>query len=244
VRAGLRRDGPGRIVAAVRLTVIIDPLHLWPRATRVGGRAVDFSGRAALAAVSRVTASRPVGEVVDVVLRGPLPERTVLAITDGPFVDVALDVAMRRELVERLADALMERGIVQQVLERILAGPEVDELVTAAVESPRMAELADRVLESEGMERLVAQVLESRLVDASVARVLASEELWLVVERVAASPAVTQAISQQSVGFVDQVAEEVGERSRQVDDRLERGVRRFMRRRPAVDPAVPQGLGG
>ena len=107
-----------------------------------------------------------------------------------------------------------------------------------------MAELADRVLESEGVERLVGQVLESRLVDASVARVLASEELWLVVQRVAESPAVTQAISQQGVGFVDQVAEEIGERSRHVDDRLERGVRRFMRRRAATDPAVSQGLSG
>ena len=174
----------------MRLTVIIDPLHLWPRATRVGG----------------VTASPHVGDAVDVVLRSPLPAH---------------------------------RGVIQQVLERILSGPEIDELLTAAVESPRMAELADRVLESEGMERLVAQVLESRLVDASVARVLASEELWLVVERVAQSPAVTQAISQQGVGFVDQVAEELGERSRRVDDRLERGVRRFMRRRPAADPVVP-----
>ena len=65
------------------------------------------------------------------------------------------------------------------------------------------------------MDRLVAQVLDSRLVDASVARVLASDELWLVVDEVAQSPAVTEAITQQSAGFADQVAGEVGERSRE-----------------------------
>ena len=94
------------------------------------------------------------------------------------------------------------------------------------------------MLDSDGMDRLVAKALESRLVDASVARVLASDELWLVVDEVARSPAVTEAIAHQGAGFADQVAEEVGERSRRADDRLERAARRLLRR-----PARPV-LGG
>jgi hypothetical protein len=47
------------------------------------------------------------------------------------------------------------------------------------------------------------------------------------------SPAVTAAITQQSVGFADQVAGELGERSRQADARLERIARRLLRRHPA-----------
>jgi hypothetical protein len=85
------------------------------------------------------------------------------------------------------------------------------------------------------MERLVAQILDSRLIDASVARVLAGDELWLIVDEVAQSPAVTQAITHQSASFADQVAIEIGERSRRADDRLERGARRLFRRRPRSD---------
>jgi hypothetical protein len=86
------------------------------------------------------------------------------------------------------------------------------------------------VLDSDGMDRLVAQVLASRLLDRSVARVLASDELWLVVEEIAQSPAVTAAISQQGAGFADQIAGEVGERSRRADAWLERAARRMLHR--------------
>ena len=96
------------------------------------------------------------------------------------------------------------------------------------------------MLESEGVDRLVAQILDSPLVDATVARVLASDELWLVVDEIARSPSVTEAISHQGVGFADQIAGEVGQRSRGVDDRLERAARRLLHRRPRPgDGAAP-----
>ena len=144
--------------------------------------------------------------LVDALLRGPLPQYTV-------------EAAIRERLVERIVDELLEQGVVEQVAERMLRGPELDRVVSRALESPRATELADHILESEGMERLVT-------------RFLASEELWLVVEEIARSPAVTNALTHQSAGFVDQVAEEMGERSRHADARLERGARRLLHRRP------------
>jgi len=71
--------------------------------------------------------------------------------------------------------------------------------------------------------------------------VLASEELWLVVEEIAQSPAVTAAITQQTAGFADQVAGEVGLRSRRADARLERVARRLLHRPPApgAEPSTP-----
>jgi hypothetical protein len=132
--------------------------------------------------------------------------------------------AIRTGLVERVAGELLESGAVETVVDRALA-------------SPRMAELAARVLDSDEMEALVAQVLDSRLVDSSVARVLASEELWIVVEEVARSPAVTEAIAHQGAGFADQVVDDLGQRSRRADARLERVARRLLRRPPA--PAGP-----
>ncbi len=154
---------------------------------------------------------------------------------------------MQRMVEERLADAvtrvLIEQRLVERIADELVASGAVDRMVDQALESPRMMELLERVLDSEGMERLVAQVLDSRLVDTSVARVLASEELWLVVDEVARSPAVTAAISQQGAGFADQIATEVGQRSRRADAWVERAARRMLHRHPrppdVPDPATP-----
>jgi hypothetical protein len=82
------------------------------------------------------------------------------------------------------------------------------------------------VVESPATERLMAGVIESRLLDQAVARLLESEELWLLVEEVARSPAVTEAITQQSLGLADQVGDEVRRRSGNADAWLERAARR------------------
>ena len=54
----------------------------------------------------------------------------------------------------------------------------------------------------------------------------------MLVEEIARSPAVTEAITQQSIGFADQVAGGVRARSRTADDWVERVVRRTLRRQP------------
>jgi hypothetical protein len=46
---------------------------------------------------------------------------------------------------------------------------------------------------------------------------------------------VTDAIAHQGAGFADQVAGELGERSRRADARLEGIVRRLLHRRPAAE---------
>lgn len=99
---------------------------------------------------------------------------------------------------------------------------------------------ASRLIEAAGrelaryqvIERVGEQLITRELVDDVVARVLESEELWLVVDEVARSPAVTDAITQQSMGFADQVAGVVRGRSLRADDRLERVARRLLRRSP------------
>jgi hypothetical protein len=89
------------------------------------------------------------------------------------------------------------------------------------------------------MERTVGQVIESRLLDQVVARLLESEELWLLVDEIAQSPAVTEAITQQSLGFADEVADEVNVRTRRADAIAERVARRLLRRHPRVEPPPP-----
>ena len=68
--------------------------------------------------------------------------------------------------------------------------------------------------------------IERRVVD----RVLESEALWHLIDEIAASPAVTAAISQQGLGFADQVGDDVRARSRKADDWMERAARRLIGR--------------
>jgi hypothetical protein len=90
--------------------------------------------------------------------------------------------------------------------------------VEAATLMALEAALASRIAE-EAMDR----ALESRL---------ASRSLDRVVEEVAQSPAVLDAVTQQSAGFADQVADRMRARSRNADAWLERKARRALRRAP------------
>jgi hypothetical protein len=70
------------------------------------------------------------------------------------------------------------------------------------------------------------------VVEEVIARLPQGEALWGLIDEVAVSPAVTEAITQQGFGFADQVAEDLRDRSRSVDARLERVARRLIGRRP------------
>ena len=50
-------------------------------------------------------------------------------------------------------------------------------------------------------------MIQGPLLDEAVSRLLESEDLWLMVDVIAQSPAVTEAISRQSIGFADQLAD-------------------------------------
>ena len=136
-----------------------------------------------------------------------LASRTLLSGLDGALL--GLDAALRTDLAKEAADRILSSALVEEILDR---------LVGRAVDSPEA-------------ERLVGRVIDSRLVDEAVLRLLESDGLWLLVEKIAQSPAVTEAISQQSLGFADQMASVVRDRSRTADDRLERFVTRLARRR-------------
>jgi hypothetical protein len=136
----------------------------------------------------------------------------------------------------RIVEELLADGVVEAIADRLLDGPELERIV----DSEAMERFAARVLDGPGADRMVEQLLSSKLLDAAVTRVLASAQLWHVVEEVAASPAVTDAISRQGFGFADQVAEEVGARSRRADALLERAAHRILRRPAAgAGPAGP-----
>jgi hypothetical protein len=111
------------------------------------------------------------------------------------------------------------------------AAVELESLLSTALESEHVQRGLRGAFESDGGRQLVADFFDSGLFDEFIDRLLASSALWRLIDEVAASPAVTAAISQQGLGFVEQVGEDVRRRTRRADHRLELIAHRLVRRR-------------
>jgi hypothetical protein len=109
----------------------------------------------------------------------------------------------------------------------------------AVLDSARIQAAIQRALESDSARRVVAGFFDSGLFDEFLDRLSKSDALWRLIDEIAGSPAVTAAISQQGLGFADQVGGEVRARSRKADDWLERTARRLTHRDPKTPPAAP-----
>lgn len=193
--------------------------------SRLGRVAADAAGRTTLAGLDVLLEWRYTDEAVRRVLASPVADRAISHVLSGPLVDaVARDVARY---------AVLERVMNELAAGDALDGPELEGVVAAALESAGLERLVTGIVESAAMERLVSQVIESRLLDTAIERLLESEELWVLVDEIARSPAVTEAIAQQSAGFADQVAGQVRLGSQRADARMERVARRLLRRKNA-----------
>jgi len=107
----------------------------------------------------------------------------------------------------------------------------IEDAVARAVAHGLVERIVEQLLREGIVERTVDRVFDDRrVIDEMVKRLIESEALWVLVDEIAQSPAVTDAITRQSVGFLDQVAGEVRDRSRSADARLERAARRALRR--------------
>src|SRR6516165_4602864 len=153
------------------------------------------------------------------------PPRAVTAI-GGRAVSLTLKPLSAAATVAVSAGRDLERAAV----ERVRDSPEVERLVASALDSARIHSTAVQVFESDAAKQVVAAFFESGLWDELAARLLASDALWDLIDTIVDSPHVTAAITQQSLGFADQVGDEVRMRSRRADDWLERAARRLARR--------------
>ena len=120
-------------------------------------------------------------------------------------------------------------------MDRLLESGELERLL----DSPRLQALVAQVVESDGATQLIDTFFDSGLFDRFIDRLLASDGLWRLVDVIAASPKVRAALSQQGLGFADQVGEAVRARSRKADRRLERAADRLKRRDSTESPQIP-----
>jgi hypothetical protein len=132
--------------------------------------------------------------------------------------------------------AAAEAGISleQRVVDRLLESGEFERLL----DSDRLQAILAQVVGSEGATQLIDTFFDSGLFDRFVDRLLSSDGLYRLVDEIAASPTVRAAISQQGLGFAEQVGEAVRARSRKGDRRLERAADRLIRRHPAESPQI------
>jgi hypothetical protein len=120
-------------------------------------------------------------------------------------------------------------AVSRRVEDTVLAA--VEDGLDRAIAQGLVDRIVDRLVAEGIVERTVDRVFdEERVFDEVVKRLLESPALWVLVEEIAQSPAVTDAISRQSVGFAEQVAGGVRAQSRRADDRLEHFARRTLRR--------------
>lgn len=151
-------------------------------------------------------------------------------------------------------DAAAEAGIglERRAVDRLFDSSELERFLTAALNSPAVAAAMQRAVQGPVLRRVIDDLFDGGLIDqfldrlfASGAldrfllRLLASDALWQLIDEIAASPAVTAAISQQGLGFADQVGEEFRDRSRKADDWVERAARRLIHRPPRILPPEP-----
>jgi hypothetical protein len=143
--------------------------------------------------------------------------------------------------VVSIVDAAADAGLRLQrrAVDRVLESDELERVVIVAVNSVHIQTAVKLAFESDGAAQLVDSLFDSGLIDRLFERLLESEALWHLIDEIAASPAVTAAISQQGLGFADQVGDDVRARSRKADDWMERAARRLIGRGSKVLPPEP-----
>ncbi len=143
-------------------------------------------------------------------------------------------------------------NLERRAVDRVLDSDELERVVIVAINSTHIQAALKQALESDGATQLIDTLFNSGLIDRFLAglidsgtldrlfdRMLASDGLWHMIDEIAGSPAVTAAVSQQGLGFADQVGDQVRDRSRKADDWMERAARRLIGRQPRALPAEP-----
>jgi hypothetical protein len=239
--------GAGLTAGVLVVRPAVATVEIARRAQRdLQARVADRMGQATLTLIDGALESPYADQAVQRVLESDLAERSIARALSGDLVDVVVRDLVRYEVSQRVVEQLLADGVAEQIATRFLNGPELERVVALALESdalqdaiteafdsPGAERLLDRALESPGVERMIGRIVESRVLDEVAERLPRTEALWILVDQIVASPAVTEAITQQGMGFADQMAGAVRGRARTADARLERIAGRLLRRRSA-----------
>lgn len=131
--------------------------------------------------------------------------------------------------------ALIDAGLAAEQRTRAALGAAASKVAFDALDAVLAGDAIDRVLErieATGVaQRIAERIIEDGIAEQIVTLLLESEELWVLVDEIARSPSVTEAITHQSAGFVEEITGTVRDRSRDADTWVQNAARRFARRR-------------
>ncbi len=151
-------------------------------------------------------------------------------------VDSLFDAGVRITSIPlRGAATLLDTGLAIEQRTRaalIAAGGRMGlEILDAALAGDAIDRVLERIEAAGVAQRIAERILEDGIAEQIVALLLESEELWVLVDEIARSPSVTEAITHQSAGFVDQITDTVRDRSREADTWVQSAARRLRPRR-------------
>jgi uncharacterized RDD family membrane protein YckC len=138
------------------------------------------------------------------------------AVGRATGIDKAVEIAAEEAIVSAVESEAVERAIA-----RVLEGPVIEEAVQGALDSTQV-------------KKAILETLDSELVDEVWKRLLAGPQVQQMVERIAEAPEVRAAIASQSIGLLGDIGRQIAKLARDLDNTVERVVRRifFRRRRP------------
>ena len=205
----LRSKGAGALIENPTLWDLID------RAFQTDGASRLVNSPAVWGVIDRALTSDGAQQLVENPALWSLINRALQTdgasqLTNSPALWTFIDRALASDGAERLVNS----GALWDVIDAAIASDGAERMI----HSSALWTLIDRTLESKNADRLVAKLFECGLADQFVDRLLTSKAVWRLVDEIAASPAVTAAVTQQSLGFADQLGGELRARARQADD--------------------------
>jgi uncharacterized RDD family membrane protein YckC len=174
------------------------------------------------------------------------PTRAIAGEVLEPVAEAAVDRAFAGPLPEAIARSLVEHHVVERVVREVLASAEFDSAVDAAIKGDGGGSLVERVLASPHTERILGEAIESNLTAQLTERMLKSPEFEEILKRTMSSPAVRDAIAQQTLTIGDEMIGSIRETAIDLDTKLERAPRRLFRRtaRGPVANSLPSAPNG
>ena len=114
-----------------------------------------------------------------------------------PELSRLLDRALAKSLPEELVHSMVEHRVLERMAAELAESGAFDRAVENALASPRTNELVDRIVNSVEMRRAIREIVASR--------------------------EVREAVTQQASGFIEELAADIRQRARRLDDRIDRG---------------------
>jgi hypothetical protein len=196
------------------------------------------AAEAALATLDDVLAGPLADEVAERIVAHRILERVTAHLLRHETLERMLVLADERHVGARAGDALLDRHAADRAVAYLLAHPAFERLLAETLACEAFERRFTALLDDPVLDRLMAQTLASRFAHEATDRLLTSDELQQIVGEIARSDDVRAALQDQSAGLATEVADDLRDRTMDLDEVLERGARRLLRRRRRSSPVV------